>query len=422
MTFTDFLKTKHSTGLNKGQLSFFYNFLSHNRNIFLTSEAGCGKSFVINRFTEFCKDNNILLSKTASTGTAAINISAQTLHSFLGIGTGDDDVSILIKKINKNKLAKKRLHDCKIILIEECSMVSGELFQKVYDIFRYFKNKLPRFIVVGDFLQISPVFISDSQYAFESSAWNDLDFVPVVLNEIVRQDSQSNYAKILSRVRVGDKSCSDFIYSRIVTDSEIPESVVMVYSKNIDVDHYNNSKLKLINSKLEVFESSDSGSDYYLGQLNRNCIAPKVLELKIGAQVMCLRNIQGTNIVNGSIGKVHKINESSVDVKFSDGITNLQKETWSIEESVILDGKVKTKVLASRKQIPLKLSWASTIHKVQGATLDNVCLNLEHCFGTGMCYTALSRAKSESGLFIKNFNPSSIKVSSKCLDFYSKLL
>lgn len=422
MKYSTFLKSKHSTGLNSEQLEFFKHFLDGNDNLFLTSEAGCGKSFVINKLSEFCKDNEILLSKTASTGTAAVNISAQTLHSFMGIGTGEDSLEVLLKKINKNKLARKRIQDCRIILIEECSMISGELFQKVFDIFRYFKHKMPRFVVVGDFLQISPVFIRDSLYAFESDAWNLLNFRSVVLKTIVRQNDNSEYAKILSRVRRGDRSCVNFIMNRITDDSKVPQSAVMVYSKNIDVDSYNNRKLNEIKSKLESFESNDSGSEFYLNQLDRNCMAQKRLDLKVGAQVMCLKNIQGTNVVNGSIGRVEKISDDSVDVRFKFGVMNLTRETWSIEESLISEGKVKTRILASRKQIPLKLSWASTIHRVQGATLDEVCLHLDNCFGHGMCYTALSRAKSEEGLFIRNFNPSSIKVSEKCLKFHDSLL
>jgi ATP-dependent DNA helicase PIF1 len=147
MTYNEFLKTKFSDGLNDGQLSFFREFLSSQRNIFLTGGAGVGKSFVLSRFSDFCESEGIYLNKCASTGVAAININSQTLHSYLGVGLGDGSIDVVVGKVRKNKLARKRLQNCRLIFIDEISMISGEFLDKFYAIIKAFCRRIPRVII-----------------------------------------------------------------------------------------------------------------------------------------------------------------------------------------------------------------------------------------------------------------------------------
>lgn len=421
MTYSSFLCSKHAAGLNEGQLLFFREFLDSKRNLFLTGGAGVGKSFVINRLSQFCDDNDVFISKTSSTGVSAINIGAQTLHSFMGIGLADSPTEILISKVRKNKTARERLRHCKILFIDEISMVSGELLDKVYAVLRDICYKMPRIIAVGDYLQLSPVFKTDSCYAFESDAWNSLDFKTIHLTEIVRQDKESEFARLLSKIRFGDNSDISLLETRFIT-GDIPEGSMVAFSRNVDVDAYNYEKLGQIKGELKTYKAVDLGSDRYLESLDKNCLAPKNLDLKVGAQVMLLKNDLDKGLSNGSIGKVVAMGMASVDVDFDGIVSTVQKDEWKIEESTIsISGKVSTRILASRTQVPLRLAWANTFFKLQGLTVDKITLDMSNCFSGGMAYTGLSRAKTLGGLYIMNFSPSSIKVDPRPLSFYHAL-
>lgn len=421
MTYSSFLNSKHAIGLNEGQLLFFREFLDSKRNLFLTGGAGVGKSFVVNRLSEFCDDNGVFISKTSSTGVSAINIGAQTLHSFMGIGLADSPTEILISKVRKNKTARERLRHCKILFIDEISMVSGELLDKVYAVLRDLCYKMPRIIIVGDFAQLAPVFKTDSLYAFESDSWNSLDFKTVHLTEIVRQDKESEFARLLSKIRFGDNSDISLLETRFIT-GDIPEGSMVAFSRNVDVDAYNYEKLGQIKGELKTYKAIDLGSDRYLDSLDKNCLAPKNLDLKVGAQVMLLKNDLDKGLSNGSIGKVVAMGMASVDVDFGGNITSIGQEEWKIEESSLsLSGKVSTKILASRRQVALKLCWASTIHKIQSLTVDKITLDLSGCFASGQYYCALSRAKTLEGLYIKGHSHSSLKVDPRCVEFYKNL-
>lgn len=421
MTYTEFTKHKLASGLTKDQLLFFKEFLSSNQSIFLSGPGGVGKSFVVSKLYDLCLENGIFLSKTASTGIAALQVEAQTLHSFLGIGLGTDKGEILFRKIRRNKNALERVKSCKILLIDEISMISGELFDLVYSVFDYFCKKQPRYILCGDFLQLPPVFKDCKQFCFESCSWKKINPKNVILNEIVRQNKESDYAKFLLEIREGNKKNLDILDSRVIDETEIPKGALVAFSKNIDVEFYNEQKLREINAEEKVFVSSDRGQDPYISNLKKNCMAPETLYLRIGAQVMLLKNIPDSPYVNGSIGSVTRFALGGVYVKFDAGEIFLDKETWKIDETYFdISGKVKTKTLASRSQIPLKLAYASTIHKLQGITCDKIAVDLSSCFADGQVYVALSRAKTIDGLWITGFSKNSIKVNPKCLDFYKK--
>lgn len=409
--------------MSKSQLDFFKTFLTGTSNILLTGPAGTGKSYVISRLSELCEEESIPLSKTASTGIAAIGIGAQTIHSFMGIGLADTELSILIRKVRRNKPAVSRIEACKTILIDEASMISGETLDKIYGVFRHFKTTMPRFILCGDWLQLPPVFRENKLFAFESSSWQKLKLTPVVLNEIVRQDAESDYAKFLQRIRLGDKSNLDLVSDRMLPDgAPIPEGSIVVFSKNIDVDEYNEDKLAEIPGQEFRFHATDEGVDPHLSALQKNCLAPSVLKVKVGAQVMALKNTTDGLVVNGNIGKVSKINKESIAVQFDFGDYQFGVEEWKIEETTIGgDNKAKTKLLASREQFPLRLAYAITCHKAQGITCDKIAVDLSNCFAPGQCYVALSRARSAEGLHILNFNHRSIRVDQKCLDFYQEI-
>lgn len=415
-----FIQSELSKGLTEDQLKFFNEFLTSNRNIFLTGSAGTGKSYVLKTLSAFCDQENILLSKTASTGIAAINIGGQTLHSFMGIGLASDSPEVLVRKVRKNKKAMQRIKSCSTMVVDEVSMISGELLDKIYEVFKHCKGRQPRYIFLGDFLQLPFVSREDKMFCFESDSWSRLNPSVIKLTTIIRQDKESEYAKNLEKVRVGDKTVLRFFDSRIVDNC--PNNTLMAFCKNVDVDSFNNRKVLELKGEIKSYRALDSGSEPYLSSIQRNCLAPEILKLKVGAQVMLLKNMSKEDLFNGSIGIVQKLNNDSVEVSFDGNLVQVKEDEWKIEESYIgPDGKIKTKTLASRIQIPLKVAYAITIHRLQGVTTDKICVDLDNCFESGQFYTALSRARTLEGLHILNFRPSSLKVSQKCLDFVNKV-
>jgi ATP-dependent exoDNAse (exonuclease V) alpha subunit len=420
MNFTEFKVSQWAKGLNDGQLSFFKEFLETKNNLFLTGTAGTGKSYVLNRLSEFCDSEGIILNKTASTGVSALNIGGLTVHSFMGLGLAEGSAEILIAQIRKNKNAKRRLRDCKLLLIDEISMISGELLDKIHAVLRAFSYYMPRVIVVGDFLQLSPVFKQGNrQFAFESSAWSKFKFKSVFFSEVVRQDKESEYAKFLGGIRVGEKNRLDFLEGRLLTKgSKAPEGTITVFSKNVDVDDFNNERLQKIPGELKVFYAEDHGDPNIIRSFDRNCNAPFQLNLKVGAQVVLLKNQEGGELVNGSIGKVTGFLGKGVYVQFDCGTVLIEQYTWKVEEKYLEGDKVKVKVLASRTQIPLKLGWASTIHRCQGLTCDKIAVDVSDCFADGQFFTALSRARSVEGLYVIGYEPHALRTNQRCLDFY----
>lgn len=421
MTYDEFLNSKFSQGLNAGQLSFFREFLTSRRNIFLTGGAGVGKSFVVSRLSELCESEGIVLNKTASTGVAALNISAQTLHSFLGIGLGDGTREELFSRVKSNKKALKRLQGAKLILIDEISMISGELFDKFYAIIKKFCRSTPRVVICGDALQLPPVFRDEDEvFFFETDGWVSLNPKTILLTEICRQKDGSDYAIALSKIRQGDRSAVSLFDQCLTT--KFPEDHLVVFSKNVDVDNFNLAALRKISSKSNFYYAADSGNPNLIRSLDKLCLAPMDLELKVGCRVMMLRNDLEKGISNGSLGTVKALHSDSVTVAFDGcGVHDIFKAVWKIEEPYLLDGKVKMRTLAKREQIPLRLAYASTVHKMQGMTCDKVAMDLSSCFAPGQVYVALSRARSLDGLKIIGLDPSLIITNDRCLEFYKDL-
>jgi ATP-dependent DNA helicase PIF1 len=175
--------------------------------------------------------------------------------------------------------------------------------------------------------------------------------------------------------------------------------------------------------EIHRFEAQDEAkvpNNPHMKSLQNNCPAPTVLELKIGAQVMLLRNLDfEQELVNGARGVVvgfqtNKSMEKCVLVKFSNGTTQLiAPDEWQVE--------VGREVQATRRQIPLALAWALSIHKSQGMTIQRLKLALDHVFECGQAYVALSRATSLQGLQLTSFNPALVKAHHKVLKFYATL-
>lgn len=415
-----------------------YNYLSYSQqkavdsilngdNVFITGQAGTGKSYLLNFLKDKLKDKNFHI--TATTGIAAVNIGGITLHSWAGIGIEN----IPVEKIAQNILTVKRTHtrrrlqSTQILAIDEVSMLSMEMFEKIDKLLRLVRDKDEPFggiqiILFGDFFQLPPV--DSNNFCFESTIWQEAKIKTIILKEIFRQKNKE-FIELLEHIRNGNINTKDLeiLRKRSFIDNSGIIKPTILSTHNIFVEKINTSKLNNLVSKEMIYQAIFQGKEDKIELLKRNCIAKNELRLKIGSQVMMLKNTyQKDGIINGSNGIVVDFSSKKhyPIVKFENGIELvITPETWEIStyNQEIND----VEILATMTQIPLALSWAITIHKSQGMTLDKIECDLQNVFVDGQVYVAISRVRDITGLFIKSFNVDKIKANSKIIDFYKNL-
>lgn len=375
--------------------------LKGDRNIFLTGPPGSGKSYLTMQYVDYLLGNGRMPTLTASTGIAAVNIAGGTIHSFLGVRDDKELSDEDVNNILKNMWTLKRLRNAEILIIDEISMVSGalldicsRLLQDARDDDRPFGGV--KIVAVGDFFQLPPI---DGAYAFESEAWAAADFIPCYLHEQHRQSGQL-FVDVLTDVRAGELSDTTraALRARVFDDvSEVP-CKLRLETHNNSVDDINRKRLELTKGSAKVYEMEYEGNEKALIRLKKSCMSPERLLLKVGAPVMFTKNDKDLRWVNGTQGTVTKLDDGKVTVILSDDTeVEVEAVTWERCEGY---GSAR-KVLASIKQIPLRLAWAITVHKSQGMTLDSAIIDVSRAFATGQGYVAISRVRTLDGLYFQ---------------------
>lgn len=306
-------------------------------------------------------------------------------------------------------------------------MVDGEFFEKIEAVARHVRrNDKPfggiQLILCGDFLQLPPVVKTTPQsqtnskrFCFQTETWQQVISCSFELKQVHRQ-KDSEFVRILNFIRVGH--VTDEISKRLMATSrqKIEKNGILatqLCSHTNDSNLINESKLANLTGEERVFEAQDSESGYSK-QLDSMVMAPGRLKLKIGAQVMLLKNINVSDgLVNGARGVVtgYVSNNGAPIVKFK----NNREYTAKPEKWII---KTPTGGLITRKQVPLKLAWAFSIHKSQGLTLDCVEMSLSKVFEAGQAYVALSRAQSLDSIRILDFDMKQVWANPDVLRFY----
>lgn len=403
--------------------------MKEGKNIFLTGQAGTGKSLVISTFVKDY-ENKKIIAVTATTGTAAVLLNGTTLFSYLGIGLGNVAPDLLIIQLRKKKFFLKRWIDLDVLIIDEVSMLSPELFDKLELVARSIRHSTQPFggiqlILTGDFFQL-PNINQKNMFCFDAETWGACIGDNVVnLNTNFRQQEDDVYQKCLDDVRCGvlkDETIR-ILKGRenIVLKNEYGIQPTKIYSLNVNVDEENEIQLDKLDDGNIEFREYELNYELFkkvtmvAEKIKKGCNAPQVVQLCKGAQVMLLYNMDlESKLVNGSRGIVTGFDsENNPIVKFLTGAVRvIPPKNWEIEEN----GEIAINV----SQIPLKLAYATTVHRSQGATIDYAEVDMEGIFEYGQAYVALSRVKSLAGLSIKNFNPHVIKAHPKVVEFYKK--
>jgi len=382
--------------------------------VFLTGEAGSGKTYTINQYTDYLRKHEIEFAVTASTGIAATHIHGMTLHSWSGIGVQSELDDEALSHIAENRYVAKRIKKAKVLIIDEVSMLDGHVLSLVEQVCRKVRKvRLPfgglQVVLVGDFFQLPPVSKksqSASTFAFESEIWDVLRPTVCYLSEQHRQEDQ-NFLNILTAIRrnMFDETHFESVRERIIEHKDAPDNMTRLYAHNENVDLLNANELKRLSGKTHAYTMALRGPEVLTSALIRGCLSPERLELKIGASVMFTKNNQGVGFVNGTLGTVVGFTDDKKYpiVKTRQGV-KIEAEPM---EWVIAEGD---EVFAKITQIPLRLAWAMTIHKSQGVSLDAAVMDLSRVFEFGQGYVALSRVRTLSGVHLLGVNARAFEV------------
>ncbi len=377
------------------------------RNVFFTGPAGTGKSHTIKKIAG--TDPSVGL--TALTGVAALNIGGKTIHSFAGVGYAQESAEELVAKMSG--IPRERIKRCRLLVVDEVSMKSAELLEKLDYVFRHVRKILNKpfggvqLVFVGDFYQICPVSTdADVKYCFESPLWAEMNFVHILL-KINHRQVDPVLVRGLALMRVG---VLDEEFRKAITEPKVREGPIKptkLVGTNAEVDRINARELAALTGEKIVFESKDHE---YVRNTLQHLRGDKKLTLAVGAQVIHLWN--NGSLVNGSRGVVTEFSEGIPIVQFM-GISSPLPVPLHTFES-----REQGRLLCSRTCIPLRLAFCITIHKSQSQTIDLIDVDCKGMFTASQAYVAVSRARTMEGLFVKNLDPGCVWVDPRVEAFY----
>ncbi|XP_078582369.1 uncharacterized protein LOC144865469 isoform X1 [Branchiostoma floridae x Branchiostoma japonicum] len=425
--------------------------------IFVTGGAGTGKSHLIKciyyeatRLLGKAQENpdKVSVLLTAPTGTAAFNIGGSTVHHAFHLMC----VTKTYQPLSESTLntLRAQYESLKIVIVDEVSMVDMKLMSSIHGRLGQLTQSRSSanfgnvsILAVGDMYQIPPV-RGQSLYRGKDfiDLWNPI-FEVVELEEIMRQKDDAAFANLLNRMRVkrkkdklsdeDDKTLSSRVLSTDFASNDYPKDALHIFSINKAVVDYNDKMLNLRCSDVTCFEASDFVKDPTTGSMTRRPHAQgdkddllDVVKVGIGARVMLCRNVNVEDgLVNGAFGTVTGVTGGQQDgsdgatvfVKFDNpkaGVLEREKSAVpsSLPENSVpirqVEDNLKKLSKVKRYQIPIKLAWACTVHKVQGMTVPEVVVSMKNIFASGMAYVALSRVCSIGGLHITDYKQESI--------------
>ncbi len=412
-------------------------------NVFLSGEAGTGKSFVLNEYIYRNKHKNIIVC--APTGIAAIHVGGATLHRVF-------KVPISVTRPGEyNAKPEDSVVKADVIVVDEISMCRCDIFEYVIRTIQWAEQirqdkenvaamnagDMPKvimpkqIIVVGDFFQLAPVVTPNDRdilknywdmhqfgegFAFASPLWKELDFKNVVLKEIVRQKGSAEYIANLNKIRKGDAQGIPW-FNANTGRIPLPNSIYLC-GTNRAADYINEKESQALKGTPTIYKASTKGQVQASDKMTGDS-----LSLKVGMQVMTLVNNLEEGYQNGSLGKIVSLGKDSVEVKLNSGkYVTVKPYDWEILGYEMQEDKLERIVLGNFKQLPLKIAYAITIHKSQGQTYSSANVSPD-CFAAGQLYVALSRVQNMEGMTLEHdIRYSALKTSLAVKTFYENLV
>lgn len=400
-----------------------------NRNIFLTGKAGTGKTTFLNDFVKKTHKKHIVV---APTGIAAINAGGVTIHSMFGLPLRPfvptveridtnlaNNISDLLPHFRYRKDKLKLLREVEIIIIDEVSMLRADVLDMMDFSLRTVRRNQQKFggvqmLFIGDLYQLPPVIREDNEYIlrqyynsaffFDAKALEGVDLLTIELTEVFRQKDKE-FLDLLNAIRDGDISAVDFdrLNRRYFPDFEPEgEPIVHLCSHNRMADNINRKKLEELKTPSYFYKASVYG-DFKESQFPNE----ETLELKVGAQIMFVRNDTSSDkkYFNGKLAEISRLTEEKIYVIMEgrEEEIELKKEVWEQKKYTLGDEKqIEEEVVGSFEQFPIRLAWAVTIHKSQGLTFDKLIIDAGQSFTSGQVYVALSRCRTLEGIYLKS--------------------
>lgn len=447
------------TSLNAEQQAAL-NAIKGGQNIFLTGAGGTGKSHTIQAIVGWARDAGLVSAVTAMTGCAALILNtsgsitgAKTLHSWAGVGLAREAPHELAAAVARNKTATRRWRDTQILIVDEVSMMTPEFLDKLDLVARQVRRRASerfgglQIVLSGDFCQLPPVTRDVSggtpKFLFESPLWSTLIDRTIVLHQIRRQ-TDPVFQRLLTEARMGRLSMDSIGILETRKDLQWQDNEIrptLLFTRNAEVDSINRQNMEALTGEQQVYTAqtvvmeSGAGNNRRmnpsklvsaapddptiltaLDKLDNDAPYEKELHLRVGAQVMLLTNMdQERGLVNGSRGVVLRYTPGGLPVvKFLSCAENVvvDRTTWWLADPNNI----------GRAQIPLKIAYAITIHKAQGATLDSALVDIgSSTFEYGQAYVALSRVRMLDGLYIWKLDPRKVRAHPTVVEFYERL-
>lgn len=415
------------------------SFVNHtSRHLFLTGRAGTGKTTFLRHIVSSTGKNTVVV---APTGVAAINAGGVTMHSFFQLPFGPflpikrnwtgqetdgvhDKLSLFQKmKMHGNK--RKLLQELQLLIIDEVSMVRADMLDAIDHILRHFRHRPHepfggvQVLLIGDLYQLPPV-VQDHEWAvleehykspffFDAHVISEASTLRIELQKIYRQ-SDREFIDLLNAIRTNtvNREQLAWLNRRFLPDFKPPqgENYITLTSHNNKAQAINEAELRKLPGKVYNFKASVEGEFS-----DRAYPADEILQLKVGAQVMFIKNDKGEErqYYNGKIGVIKSIEDDKIIVTCPEDhstIRLVQEEWQNMHFSYNTEkNSIDEKVMGKFIQYPVRLAWAITIHKSQGLTFDKAIIDAGQSFASGQVYVALSRLTNIEGLVLRSAIP-----------------
>ena len=393
-----------------------WDFVEHTGiSIFLTGKAGTGKTTFLRALKEHSNKRNVIV---APTGVAAMNAGGMTIHSFFQLPLSPFVPNANIKnRFDYSKEKRKIMRTLDLLIIDEISMVRADVLDAIDSVLRRFREPNKPFggvqlLMIGDLQQLTPVVTPteeellqryyDTPYFFGSKALRSINYVTIELTHVYRQQDET-FITLLNNIREGNVSESDLQRLNQRYDPTFQpkqgSDYIRLTTHNRMAESYNEDQLRKLPTKAYTFSAETEGNfpEYnYPTDFN--------LTLKVGAQVMFIRNDNIGRYYNGRIGHVTYVDNEKISVLCpgDEESFDVEAETWENTKYTLNEKtkQIEAEVQGTFKQYPLRLAWAITIHKSQGLTFEHAIIDAQASFASGQVYVALSRCKSLEGLVL----------------------